>query len=107
MSTIAPVAKLATLYNVNLTLTEDAVVKANSNNKSMGLARGTNAKGRKVTVQTYVTAGIAAIKGLKAGSQVRLYGTFKNITDAAGKTTGRVFSAMGISTPKVSAPVSE
>ncbi len=91
------------LYTVALTLIEDVVVKPNTNGKPLALARGNSKSGKKLTVMTYVKAGIAALEGLKAGASVRLYGTFTQVKDSAGKVTGRVFSAMGASTPKAKA----
>lgn len=99
----APTPTRNALYNVNLTLTEDVVVKNNSNQKPMALARGKTKAGRKITVMTYVKAGIAAIQGHKAGASIRLYGTFTQIKDATGKVTGRVFSAMGRSPDRAAA----
>ncbi len=77
------------LSNVILTLSEDVVVKENSNRKPFALARGTNSDGKRITVMTYVHAGIAALRGSRAGEHLRLYGSWSENT----------FAAMGKSPP--------
>lgn len=82
------------LSNLTLTLTEDVAMRENSNRKQFALARGTDSAGKKVTVMTYVHAGIAAIQGSRAGECLRLFGTWNESTFAAmGKSPDRRVSA--------------
>jgi hypothetical protein len=82
------------LYGLEITLTGDVELKNNIHQKPYALAKGTVTGGpnkdKSRTVMTYVKSGIAALTGLKAGTTVRLFGTYQDGT----------FSAMGISTPK-------
>ena len=64
------------LTNVELTLSEDAVLKNNSNGTPFLVARGTAKSGRQITVMTYVAAGIKALTGAVAKQTVRVYGTW-------------------------------
>jgi hypothetical protein len=78
------------LTNITLTLSEDVALRENSNRKPFALARGTDGAGKKVTVMTYVHAGIAAIRGSRAGERLRLFGTWNETTFAAmGKSPDR------------------
>lgn len=83
------------LVNMELTLTESAELKQNVKKTPYLVARGTTKKNqRKVTVMTYVKAGIAALTGAIAGQVVRVYGTWSQ--------DHKTFSVMGL-TPARSA----
>lgn len=75
------------ITNVTLTLTENVILRENSNKKPFALVRGTDSAGKKITVMTYVHAGIAALTGHLAGERLRIYGTWAEST----------FTAMGLS----------
>lgn len=78
------------LSNIILTLSEDVTLRENSNKKTFALARGTDTAGKRVTVMTYVHAGIDALRGSRAGEQLRLFGTWNETTFAAmGKSPDR------------------
>jgi hypothetical protein len=77
------------LVNMELTLTENAELKTNVKKTPYLVARGTTKKNqRKVTVMTYVKAGIAALTGAIAGQVVRVYGTWAD--------DHKTFSVMGL-----------
>lgn len=98
---MATASKQTKLYNLEVTVTEAPVVKPNSNQKEFLVARGTTKAGRKVTVQTYVKSGIAALKNATVGQTLRIYGTFnKNVFSAMGLTPAREATA----TPASEAP---
>lgn len=80
------------LYNISGTVS-DLKVEKNVNGNEFAYAKITS--GDKVTaVFTYVGSGIAALKGLKNGDSVRLYGTYQK------GDNGQTFAAMGVSPEK-------
>jgi len=82
------------LYNIAGTLVGDVEVKANTNKKPYALAKVAVKGDKTVTVMTYVQKGIDALKGKKAGDEVKLYGTYTK------GDKGQTFSAMGVTQPK-------
>jgi hypothetical protein len=64
-------------FAILFTALTDAVVRANSNNKSFVKVRGTLKSEAERTVMTYVPKVVEQIGGLKAGETVRLLGDFR------------------------------
>lgn len=88
------------LYNLNATLLGDVEVRqaqTKTGPKAYAYVKAQAKNEKVITVMTFVKAGIAALEGKTAGTVIRLYGTYTPVKNAEGKTTGRTFSAMGVS----------
>jgi len=83
---------MSKIYNIS-GIVSDLKIEKNSNGNEFAYAKVT--KGDKVTaVFTHVKAGIEALKVVKDGDAVRLYGTYVK------GDKGQTFSAMGVSPEK-------
>jgi hypothetical protein len=88
----------AKVYNITGTISAPVENKTNTNGKPYTTTRITSGD-RTLTIMTSVLAGINALKSLKQGDQVRIYGTYTK------SDKGQTFSMMGLSPERpVAAP---